>query len=154
MDATVTLAQIGDDCLPVDDTPGMRVEVGQGWPMIVMDESLTFHLDRAADLGGRIDIASDGFLARLQTELDGMLPDGFAAKVSWSPCDGPDDVPFVQIEAWLPEDQFNAAMTVQQAYDLLWPGIATLINITDPGTFNSPYLYAGVTDDDVDDVAA
>lgn len=123
---------------------------GQLQPMIVWNEWMQFHCSlearceddelTAIEVRDRIEDPSSGFIAHTERELKRMLPAGFEATVEWSEWDDQDEFPFIQLMVWRAEDM-SPDTTEEDAFNLLWPAIATLFNITDPGTFNSPYLF-------------
>jgi len=78
---------------------------------------------------------------RTQEVLQGLLPVGFECAVQWSDQDEQDGHPFLELTVWCTEE-IPGSTPVAAAYGMLWPAIATLFNITDPGTFNSPYLFS------------
>ncbi|MFZ2527645.1 MAG: hypothetical protein WAX14_08330 [Rhodococcus sp. (in: high G+C Gram-positive bacteria)] len=129
-----------------DDDPRVSVEVGEGSVISVQfAELLQFHRERGLPAGI---VDDDGDLtgngrARIESHLRTLL----AAQGSVDPAavhvddDLGDDQGFlVVLQTTVPSGtQFH------DFYDrTAWPFVATMVNITDPGTFNSPYLFSEI----------
>ena len=132
-----------DDQTSIEDTYGTAViEWGEANPMIVWNECMMFHeerLDEGETFGDDKELP-----ALVQRELIPLLGDDFAVSVEWSDWDNNEDgYAYLQISVWLKLD-LDPAMEQDEAFNLLWPAIATLHNVTDPGTFNSPYLFSSL----------
>lgn len=119
---------------------------GRGYHEIGYTDYLRFATERG-DLDGEINangwLTSSALLkyeARARDYLkDAGLPTAPLNTLSAGDQAGGDD-PNVTFTITVPS---NVDMTVGQMWDQIgWPFIATLINVTDPGTFNSPYLWA------------
>lgn len=73
----------------------------------------------------------------LTRRVNGLLPDDFDACTY---CDT-SDYPHIVIAVTYNGDR---ELTDDNIEDVYWDAYATLMNITDPGTFNSPYVFADV----------
>ena len=158
---TKTMVDLYDDMTPIEDVYGGSIEWGDQYcgPSVVFNENLRFHAELFAqydddetgeEVKNRLQ-DDDDFLPRLTAELSKHIPDGFDSFVGWSQWDddgGGDDEPawpYIEFTFWLTENDglLPPETTEEEAFNKLWPAIATFINITDPGTFNCPYLFTG-----------
>lgn len=108
-------------------TPGFPTVTTEGkWTPLVDEDGFLTH-DAETALAGR---------------LSAMMPsaaDGSAVFIA----DSNDDEPNVVIEI---TTDYTDGETYESWLDRIgWPIVATLINVTDPGTFNSPYLFDATT---------
>lgn len=140
------LAALLDEITPLPDAPFSYVEWGdngEARPVITWNENLRFHIDL---FGDTLDVTSDNFITRVSRELNRLLPDGFTGMVEWAEGgddgDSPDLTFYVRLTA--DEGRLPLDTDADEAMAILWPAIATLFNITDPGTFGSEYLFTGV----------
>lgn len=122
-------------------TPGVRVEIDEkfGHVDLIWVESLAFHLETRPEEMARLTNA-DGFLTHdgvqiLLATLRALLP---RAEIFHEPGEEGDE-PSLGITVRIPTPK-GESTTINELNDLVWPFYATLHNITDPGTFNSPYL--------------
>lgn len=141
-----TLAEAGHDIEPIDETHGQAwVEWNESRPTIIWNEHLKFHHELAMKYGERrgADTISQWSHGALSRRLRRLLPDQFACWVSSSDWDDEDGYSFLTFSVWLSLDggHIPEDTSLSDAYDKLWPAIATLFNVTDPGTFNSEYLF-------------
>lgn len=86
------------------------------------------------DYGDWLTPRAEKLLARRVTEF---LPDNFVAHTF---CDT-SEYPHIIISVTYNGDRELTDDNIEEVY---WPAYATLMNITDPGTFNSPYVFADV----------
>ena len=86
------------------------------------------------DYGDWLSPRAEKLLARRVTEL---LPDNFVANTF---CDT-SDYPHIIISVTYNGDRELTDDNIENVY---WDAYATLMNITDPGTFNAPYVFADV----------
>ncbi len=144
-----TLEDLRDSSTDVWDAAGQNVIARIDWsedpmtrecaPVITWEEHMKFHSERlgwAETLGDTETIPQ-----RVEDVLHGLFDGGdFQVHVSWSDADDVDGYPFLTIEIY---PVLNSAWDEDSdaVEGLLWPAIATLINVTDPGTWNSPYLF-------------
>lgn len=134
------------------DVPGFAVEVhGEqdhvdcAASVVFVDYSLAFHAERLGDEAPRW-FKPDGWPSdegdtKLQQRLREILAKraGVDSPTVWEYNGGGDD-PYwgVSIHA-----DYREGETVRAWFDRIgWPIMAALINCTDPGTFNYPYLYS------------
>ena len=142
MSSTTSLIEAGETHLPIPDTYGLAwVEWNTGDPVIVWTEPLGFHLERAGlDKGHDTSHLPESAESWLSGHLNTLYGAGrFTVSVSWS--DWEDDRgPVLEVTVGM-ESKLDPQTPVPTAYGALWPAIATLFNVTDPGTYNSPYLF-------------
>lgn len=131
-----------DDQTVIDGTGGTAVvEWGEGLPMIIWQERLHFHKTHAQLLGRRL--RNKNLPRKVGRELRNLLGEDYDCAVSWS--EWGDDREWLEFGVW-PVADLDPEMPQDKAYfEVLWPAIATLFNVTDPGTFNSPYLFTNLT---------
>lgn len=77
---------------------------------------------------------AEKLLARRVTEL---LPENFVAHTFWYDIDDPHIVISVTYNG-------DRELTDDNIENVYWDAYATLMNITDPGTFNAPYVFSDV----------
>lgn len=124
-------------------------------PILEWNEGLFFHweLSEKYDDGmfpfDFLNVDED-FLEAIQKYLKELLPDKYNVGVAVSDQEDyaeVDDevfiVPCLKFEVWIPEqdDAGWEGKDDEEIFELFWPAVATLFNVTDPGTFNSPYLF-------------
>jgi hypothetical protein len=145
-----TLAEVGQDCTEIEDTCGSaRIEWADSNPMIIWQESLRFHTERLDE--GESFPLWNGFPGIVESELQRLLGSDFACSVRWSDWDETDGFDWLEFSVW-PVLDLNPEMAQEGAFnDHLWPAIATLFNVTDPGTFGSEYLFANLAERDAQD---
>lgn len=127
-----------DDQTAIDETNGTAwVEWGEGLPTIIWQERLRFHKDYARDLGYRL--RNKNLPRKVERELRRLLGTDYGCVVSWG-----DKHKWLKFEVW-PVANLDPTMEQDKAYtEILWPAITTMFNVTDPGTFNSPYLFTEI----------
>ena len=141
MNYPITFNELGDSSTYIDDTFGQgRVEWNYGRPVIHWSESMKFHVELLRE-GETLNADADDFTDRVQAALRVLLPD-FEVEVDWSDADD-NGFPVLWIQVWL-SNKLPLETTQDHAWNLLWPAIATLFNVTDPGAFNSPYLFTAL----------
>lgn len=131
---------IGED----DPRVSMEIETG-GTVTVQFAEHLRFHRERGLPAGivdNKGDLTEPG-RKRIEEHVRGLL-----FKESRI------DPSAIDVDSYFGDEQgFNVTMrvtvpdstTVLEFYrDNAWPFIATLINVTDPGTFNKPYLFTDI----------
>ena len=92
------------------------------------------HCSHCEDYGDWLTPRAEKLLARRVTEL---LPDNFVASTF---CDT-SDYPHIVISVTYNGDRELTDDNIESVY---WPAHAVLANITDPGTFGAPYVFADV----------
>lgn len=116
-------------------------------PILEWNEGLRFHSGLMGEGDSNIFLnPSREFLYKVQERLKELLPDRYSVFVEQSDWDYEEEgYPHILISVWLtdkPNVEDWEGLDDEQIFDLHWPAIATLFNVTDPGTFNSPYLFA------------
>ena len=143
-----TLQEIAYTVTPVEDTHGYAfIEWADCRPLIVWTEPLRFHYARTVKLGEWRDVEDiqEWWPDTLSDKLLKLMPPQYDCYVDSSgEDDGEVSYPILEIGVFLKKDngKLDPEMSSAAAFDMLWPAIATLFNITDLGTFNSPYLFA------------
>lgn len=130
------LAESPNDCI-------LEVDRDDHKAIAVWRESLAFHIEyngaRWSDFAD-----SDGWLTSsaelaLATRLTSHLAKGGIEADVYTTGHNGEDEPTLTFEV---VTAYRAGETYKSWYDRIgWPIVATLINVTDPGTFNSPYLF-------------
>ncbi|MBM4574818.1 hypothetical protein GS896_27560 [Rhodococcus hoagii] len=155
MNESSTIRELADDRLEPrdlgDDDPRVAVEVSaDGSVSAIFSEALQFHRDRGlpdgiVDGGGEL---TDGGRVRIETYLRGLLRertglDGAALAVNTD-----DQTSVIGEEpgfAVVLHTQADPATAFRDYWDNTgWPFFALMINVSDPGTFNHPYLFAHI----------
>lgn len=160
--ATSTIAAYAGDIIPLgelvgsDETPGIRAEVAEDCSSItiVWVESLQYHMEHwpehmehlVAPKSGPDDedeavYFTDEARQEFATYMIEFLANEGAEKADILPDDGEewDDESCVAISCRF--DTPNGPNTsIEEAGDKAWPFIASMTNVTDPGTFNCPYV--------------
>lgn len=131
----------------VEPMPGQSGEPGE--VAIEWDEPLRFAYERGSldglwqdGLGYEDDPLEDGTLtpeavSAAEQVLTGWVPEG------WRVYAGIGDEDEASLAITVCRD-IEHELTEQDAADLVWPVVAMLANVTDPGTWNSPYLWSEV----------
>lgn len=137
-----------DDQTPIEDTHGDAVvEWAGGSPMIIWQENLRFHteiLQPGMTLGDEQTLPG-----RVQHELERLfktagIAEDFAVSVRWSDWDDDGGFEYLELNVW-PTVDLDPEMEQDVCYStVLWPAIATLHNVTDPGTFGVEYLFSRI----------
>lgn len=165
-----TLAELNGDATEIEETYGLgRIEWagedGITIPTIVWSDNLRFHMglldddetfeDPTFEEDPTDSNSPDGhFTQRVENKLQRLLGDDFKCAVQWSDMD-PDvdnageeneiEYYFLEFNVWPTDDSvFTPDMEEEKAEEYLWDAIATLFNVTDPGTFGSEYLFSGL----------
>lgn len=157
-----TLTDLDGDCTFIEETYNNgRIEWssndGITTPTIVWSDNMRFHMSLLDDDETFDDDCTNTdtpFTQAVEIKLQRLLGTEYDCCVQWSDMD--DDVdnegeeyetrfPWIEYTVWRKDDSvFTPEMEEEDAYDYLWPAIATLFNVTDPGTWNCEYLYAGL----------
>lgn len=160
---TKTLADLIGTRSPIDETHELAWIEWGSLPTVVWNENLKFHFElrwpdpaeRAQQLAEvRALIGINDRLRAFNKYLNTLLPQNFTSLVQWAKLPDEDGYPYLELAAWrtkfkpMPRlginwtpDWMPLDTTEEDAFNRLWPVIATLFNITDPGTYNSPYLF-------------
>lgn len=139
--------------LGLDDDPRFAVEVaepaeGDGVASIIFFERLEFHADLAqrftpdewrerTDADGEL---TGKFIDTLLDRMTGYLSEKVEGPLYVGTTEGGDSEPNITLEIGA---NYREGETFGEWFDRIgWPIIATLINVSDPGTFNAPYWFA------------
>lgn len=133
-----------------EDDPRVSIEVSDNTAYVYFAEHLQFHQERGLPAGI---VDADGDLtdagrARIQARIRALLTDKTRLDASLVSVDESeeqskfgDETGFVAVLAM----KVSPTTAVRDFYfDTAWPFVATMINVTDPGTFNSPYLFTDI----------
>lgn len=99
--------------------------------------SFTF-LNRWSSLTDEYGFLITGAASALRDELARLLPKGCQVYIDKGACDEP-EVCFEVVTDYRDDETYEAWLD-----RIGWPVIAELINSTDPGTFNHPYLFSAI----------
>lgn len=164
--ATETLARYAGDIIAGDilasENPGTRAEVAEDCSAatIIWIEPLRFHLEHAPqDMGHLLAIKATpegndvAFTDEARQEFTTYMSE-FLASDKWN-IDNADILPAPE-EEWDNEacvalayhfDTPNGPETTMEEFsNRAWPFIAAMTNVTDPGTFNNPYVMSALTE--------
>ena len=128
--------------------PFIECDDGRDHHVIGYTDELRFHVEQGAIAdaylvdGWLTDQACRAVTGTIQKILreSSSLPETYIAALSVDNTSG--DEPGIEVAFALPSD---LVLTVEQAHNqIMWPFWGTMINITDPGTFGAPYLWAHV----------
>ena len=151
----------GADLGATDNYPRFLVEVADdGHADVEITEPLAFHAELAQSDEQQSGSDYRGVAWRTLTDENGYLTSDATAKVAaelarlitsetgltldvvHEPDRELEDLPSVGLSV---RTDYRPGETVQQWTDRVgWPVIATVINVTDPGTFNCPYLFSAI----------
>jgi hypothetical protein len=133
-----------------EDDPRVSIEVGDDTVYVYFAEHLQFHQSRGLP-NGIVDTdgdLTDAGRARIQTRIRALLADRTTLDPSLVSVDEGeesskfgDEQGFVAVLAM----KVSPRTAVRDFYvDTAWPFVATMVNVTDPGTFNCPYLFTDI----------
>jgi hypothetical protein len=132
-----------------DNSLDLLVEIDlEGYADIQIAEPLAFHAERAGD-AWRVLVDEGGYLttagaAKVVAELTRLITaaTGLTVDIEHADYRQYDDEPTFGVSILT---DYRPDETLQQWTDRIgWPVMATYINVTDPGTFGSPYLFDAV----------
>ena len=150
-----------DDAVPYGDTPGALLFTGyEGGHALEMTEMMTWHVERALGMDdGEQRLALDSELWEWSEEEDDLpvvetvqptdamyraLMDIIREAVgpAYMVEDLASEGTFLEIEFQYTGDVQN----FEALWDVYWHAYATMVNITDPGTFDCKYLFDAAAD--------
>ena len=143
--ADALVSDLVDQGETLDDNGQAILEVDQiaNTATVAWTEPLAFHAAYNGDDWTR-HVDADGYLTpaaepALAERLSGMFPESCNGTTIFTDYDDVGDAPAIRFElttSYLPGETFD------HWFDRIgWPIVATLVNVTDPGTFGSPYLF-------------
>lgn len=137
-----TLRNLNGDATFDDDYPNLRTE----WDAdnlnaaVILTENLRFHSEFLGRTITAAEVTESEEFSQLLAEL---TPERFESAVEMSDAD--DDEGYENIEILMWRDLTGSPdMPLAEAEEQMVPAEVTLINITDPGTFGSPYLFSAI----------
>lgn len=124
--------------------PGVCGDVDcDGTMKLSWTDSLQFHSEYMSDRWAEM-VDEDGYLTDEVAEAAVQsIEDALQSKhieLTHDPAEEWDDEPSIGITVYV-DLPAGLDTTLEVAYDMAWEVIATLANMTDPGTFGSPYMY-------------
>lgn len=144
----VDLADRGEFPDPDDTRFVLEINTDQREAVIEFRESLSFHRDRGGEAWFRL-CDSNGYLtasseARLAEQYSTILANRGVTGVSVTYANGleSDEEPSVALSF---ASTFTSGETFGSWFTRIgWPIVAEVTNSSDPGTFNSPYVYTAL----------